>query len=124
MAAASGAQAVGFGRVTPTAVLGQPLNVTVPLRLEAGERLFAECVAAEVGSYWIANADGTEATMIIQGAHIPDAGSSWSPNGRQFVYASNAGGQSNLWVINIDGTGDRNLTNGTGETNVQPTWFR
>ena len=50
MAAASGAQAVGFGRVTPTAVLGQPLNVTVPLRLEPGERLFAECVAAEVQS--------------------------------------------------------------------------
>lgn len=50
MAAASGTQAVGFGRVTPTAVLGQPLNVTVPLRLEPGERLFAECVAAEVQS--------------------------------------------------------------------------
>lgn len=86
--------------------------------------LFWRDMGGGVGSYWIMNADGTEATMIIQGAHIPDAGSSWSPNGRQFVYSSNAGGQSNLWIVNIDGTGDRNLTGGTGETNIQPTWFR
>lgn len=48
IAASGGAGAVGFGRVSPSAVLGQPLQVTVPLRLESGERLFAECVRAEV----------------------------------------------------------------------------
>lgn len=45
---AFGAQAVGFGRTTPSAVLGQPLNVVIPLRTEPGEVLTAQCVSAEV----------------------------------------------------------------------------
>ena len=86
--------------------------------------LFWRDQGSGVGSYWIANADGTGATMVIQGSFLPDAGASWSPNGRQFVYSSTAGGQSNLWVVNTDGTGAVNITNGTGESNTQPTWFR
>ena len=45
---AFGAQAVGFGRTTPSAVLGQPLNVVIPLRTDLGEVLSAQCVSAEV----------------------------------------------------------------------------
>lgn len=45
---AFGAQAVGFGRTTPSAVLGQPLNVLIPLRTDAGEVLTAQCLSAEV----------------------------------------------------------------------------
>lgn len=41
-------QALGFGRLNSTAVLGQPLNLPVPLRLDAGERLEPECVQAAV----------------------------------------------------------------------------
>lgn len=48
IAVSPGSHAVGFGRVTPTAVLGQPLQVSIPLRVESGERMFAECVVAEV----------------------------------------------------------------------------
>lgn len=39
---------MGFGPFSPNTVLGQPLSVTVPLLLESGERLSAECVNAEV----------------------------------------------------------------------------
>lgn len=49
-AASSGVHAVGFGRVSPVAVLGQPLSVSVPIMLDQGERLFAECVQAEVSA--------------------------------------------------------------------------
>ena len=45
---AFGAQAVGFGRTTPSAVLGQPLNVLIPLRTEPGEVLTAQCLSADV----------------------------------------------------------------------------
>ena len=48
MAASFDVHAVGFGRVAPNAILGQPLNVLVPIQLDQGERLFAECVKAEV----------------------------------------------------------------------------
>jgi pilus assembly protein FimV len=40
--------AIGFLPVQPTATLGRPLDISVPLRLEPGEDLAAECVAAEV----------------------------------------------------------------------------
>ncbi len=47
-ALATEAQAVGFGRVGGVAVLGQPLNLPITLRLEPGEQVEPGCVAAEV----------------------------------------------------------------------------
>ena len=46
--AASGALALGFGRLPESTAFGQPLDLVVPLRLEAGETLTAACVRAEV----------------------------------------------------------------------------
>jgi pilus assembly protein FimV len=46
-ALAPGAWALGFGRLNASAVLGQPLNLPVPLHLEAGERIEPECLRAE-----------------------------------------------------------------------------
>src|SRR5689334_2097112 len=40
--------AIGFGRLNTAAVLGQTLDLPVPLRLEAGERLEPGCLSAEV----------------------------------------------------------------------------
>ena len=48
LAASVDAAALGFGRAPQTAVLGQPLDFAVPLRLEAGESVAAECLNAEV----------------------------------------------------------------------------
>ena len=48
--AASTAQALGFGRISNTTLLGQPLNFTATVRLEADESLTRECVSAEVQS--------------------------------------------------------------------------
>jgi pilus assembly protein FimV len=47
-AAASGALALGFGRARVVSVLGQPLEATVPVRVEPGEELSNECLSAEV----------------------------------------------------------------------------
>ena len=44
------AQAVGFGRVTNSTQLGQPLNFTAAVRLEPDELLARECISAEVQS--------------------------------------------------------------------------
>ena len=48
--ASSAAQAVGFGRVSNTTSLGQPLNFEAMVRLAPDEVLTPECVAAEVFS--------------------------------------------------------------------------
>lgn len=50
LAASSGVHAVSFGKVSPSATLGQPLNVLIPIRLDQDERMYAECVKAEVFS--------------------------------------------------------------------------
>ena len=68
IAVSSGANAVGFGRVTPTAILGQPLSVTIPLRVESGERLFAECVVAEVTSGDVLLPQGQVRVQVSPGA--------------------------------------------------------
>ena len=47
---ASSAQAVGFGRVSNTTQLGQPLNFSAVVRLGPDEILARECVSAEVQS--------------------------------------------------------------------------
>ena len=39
---------MGFGRPVSHAVLGEPLRVSMPLRLEAGEALDASCVSVEI----------------------------------------------------------------------------
>ncbi len=45
---------------------------------------------------------------------------SWAPDGAHIVYASKRGGQSQIWVMNADGTGKHPLTN-TG-SNEKPVW--
>lgn len=48
MLASLSSHALGFGRPTSQAILGESLTLTVPLRLEAGEEVKDECVSAEV----------------------------------------------------------------------------
>ena len=46
--AACSALALGFGRMPESTVFGQPLDLTLPLRLEPGETLAPGCLSAEV----------------------------------------------------------------------------
>lgn len=48
LAAASQALALGFGRIPESIAFGQSLDLSVPLRLDAGESLAPGCVQAEV----------------------------------------------------------------------------
>ncbi len=47
-AVAQAALAVGFGRLPSTATLGQPLQLSIPLRLEPDEELRPECLSGSV----------------------------------------------------------------------------
>ena len=48
LASSSEAAALGFGQVRSSVVLGQPLNLAIPVSLGEGETLGAECASAEV----------------------------------------------------------------------------
>ena len=45
----------------------------------------------------------------------------WAPDGAHIVYASKRGRQSQLWTMNADGTGKRQLTT-KQETMKNPVW--
>jgi TolB protein len=45
---------------------------------------------------------------------------SWAPDGAHIVYASKRGRQSQIWVMNADGTGKHALTD--KGSNEKPVW--
>jgi TolB protein len=58
-------------------------------------------------------------------ASIQNHMAAWSPDGTKLAFVSNrAGGRSDIWIVNSDGTGLQNLTNNTERTvsNWAPTW--
>jgi Tol biopolymer transport system component len=46
----------------------------------------------------------------------------WSPDGSQIAFSFVSGGFGNVFVMNADGTGARNVTNQADSFNTKPTW--
>ena len=71
---------------------------------------------------FVMNADGTNPVAITTNSPLPDAmfniSPTWSPDGTKVAFISDRGGfgRSEIWVINVDGTGLVKLT-----TNIQHT---
>lgn len=49
-----------------------------------------------------------------------DSTASFSPNGKEIVFVSNRSGNQQLWIMNIDGTNLRQITN--GQESIEPVW--
>src|SRR5215211_2922913 len=47
---------------------------------------------------------------------------SWSPDGRQLVFQSQRQGNTTLYIINADGTGERRLTRTAYGDDTHPAW--
>ena len=47
----------------------------------------------------------------------------WSPDGRQIAYISSASGRLNLWIMNADGSGARQIVL-SNERQMQPVWTK
>jgi TolB protein len=65
---------------------------------------------------WTINADGTDLTRLTHSPG-PDFDPSWSPDGTQIAFRSERSGESEIWVMNPDGTGQRRLADG-----LSPAW--
>jgi Tol biopolymer transport system component len=46
----------------------------------------------------------------------------WSPDGTRIAWASNRTGDWDIWVMDADGTGQRNLTGSKDRQDTSPTW--
>ena len=56
---------------------------------------------------WLMERDGTNPHQIYKRGWDP----TWSPDGKQILFASDIGGLNQLYVINVDGSGLRKVTN-------------
>ena len=68
LANGGGAMALGFGQIRSSVVLGQPLNLAVPVNLAEGESLGGECASAEVTAGDVKLPAGSVRVRVTQGS--------------------------------------------------------
>lgn len=75
------------------------------------------------GYYWvyIMNADGTHVRRLTSDNGI-NYTPVWSPDGKQIAYRSTLGGSSDIYLINVDGSGLKNLTGTDNAEEWSPAW--
>lgn len=63
-------------------------------------------------------------TTVRRLTNVPgfDGDPAWSPNGKQIVFESTRSGNSDIWVMDADGTNPKNLTAGSPQFDGDPTW--
>jgi Tol biopolymer transport system component len=71
------------------------------------------------GELYSVNADGSALRRLTWSPQVEQA-PSWSPDGTRIAYESFLGGNSHIWVMNADGSGQTELTSGT--QNMDPAW--
>ncbi len=79
-------------------------------------------VYTENGSLWTANVDGSASKLLVQSDSDYLLQAAWSPDGSQIVYVRDywdgINGQSQLWIVNADGSAKTKLSRG----DVQERW--
>jgi dipeptidyl aminopeptidase/acylaminoacyl peptidase len=63
---------------------------------------------------YLMNVDGSNVRRLTREKEI-DYTPQWSPDGSQIIFRALQGGQSDIHIIEVDGTGRRNLTNHSAE---------
>ena len=79
---------------------------------------FADCRGSDCGILRAGSLGGDEGTMIVKELGTNPA---WSPDGNKIVYQADVDSIKQLFVVNIDGTGKKQLTRGTSP-HVDAAW--
>lgn len=118
----------------------QPFQVVangfLPTWSPDGNQLGFMRVAGEAFSLWTVKASGGEEKQLSSSGFFPieysllpynrtqTANFSWSPDSQKIAYCTNRNNSRNIWLINVDGSNDNQLTNVTdSNTSVYcPMW--
>jgi Tol biopolymer transport system component len=82
-----------------------------------------ECGSSSCGanppSIWVMNADGTDPVRVYRYAGYTAL--SWSPDGKRIAFSSVVSSYTQIFEVDVDGTGLTQVTNG-GSQNADPAW--
>lgn len=93
--------------------LTNDLNQYSSLSLSADGKLLVTTISEWRGNLWILpGGEFAHARQLTSGRENGTAGFCWMPDGRM-VYSSRSSGYDDLWIINADGSGRKQLTFGT-----------
>lgn len=74
-----------------------------------------------LGDLWRVPLGGGEA-VLLSGGPAWETNPVFSPDGEQIAFVSDRGGSEQIWVMNADGTGARQLTDDKGARFTDPVW--
>lgn len=72
------------------------------------------------GQLWTLDVKSGRTTQLTSDEALKDQLPDWSPDGRRIVYNAITDGDDDIWIMNADGTGQKNLTAEAGATEVAP----
>ena len=76
-------------------------------------------IAFDDGGIYVMNADGSGRMRLSTSNY--DAQPTWSPDGRRIAFVSERGGNAEIYVLRVDGSGETNLTNIVAD-DYRPAW--
>jgi eukaryotic-like serine/threonine-protein kinase len=89
------------------------------IRLTADSTALVTVQAEQTSNLWIApGGDASRAAQITTNNNEGVYGVCWTPDGR-ILYTTRTGGPTNIWIMNADGTSQKQLT-GDARENVRP----
>lgn len=81
------------------------------MSLTADSRTLAVVKQTTQANIWIAPTnDASRARRVTSGAGKTDSHVAWSPDNSKLVFVSDAGGSDDIWIVNADGSNQKQLT--------------
>ena len=108
--------------LTCALLLALPAVAAAAYRGTNGKLAFANDSTGTFDIYSVSSTGSTLPPTPLTHSSALESEPAWSPDGSQIAFSFVSGGFGNVFVMNADGTGVRNVTNQVDSFNTKPTW--